>query len=176
MTTAAGSAAPGDPAAPAVALLARAQAGDRRALNDLLVHITPYVSRICAPIAKRHHPDAVQEALLAIYRGMHGLRDSAAFYGWVRTVAAREAVRAARRLADGSTGPLPDVGQHADPLDAVHIDDILSRLSDPHQQVLTLRVLGLNEDEMARTLHLPVGTVRSRLHRARHRFRQHWYG
>jgi len=33
----------------------------------------------------------------------------------------------------------------------------------------------LNEEEMARALRLPIGTVRSRLHRARHRFRQHWY-
>jgi RNA polymerase sigma-70 factor (ECF subfamily) len=173
VTAAAEGAASGDPAA---ALLARAQAGDRQALNDLLAHITPYVSRICAPIAKRHNPDAVQEALLAIYRGMHGLRDPAAFYGWVRTVAAREAVRAVRRLAACPAAPLTDVGQEAHALDAVHIDDILRRLSDPHQQVLTLRVLGLNEDEMARTLALPVGTVRSRLHRARHRFRQQWYG
>ncbi|NUS13226.1 MAG: RNA polymerase sigma factor [Streptomyces sp.] len=172
MTTAAGEATAEDPAAP---LLRRAQAGDPQALNDLLTHITPYVSRVCAPIAKRHNPDAVQEALIAVYRGVHGLRDTASFYGWVRTVAAREAVRAVRRLAPCEADTLPDVGQRTDPLDAVHIDDVLRRLSCQHQEVLTLRVLGLNEEEMARALRLPIGTVRSRLHRARHRFRQHWY-
>jgi RNA polymerase sigma-70 factor (ECF subfamily) len=40
--------------------------------------------------------------------------------------------------------------------------------------VLTLRVYGLNEEEMAKTLSLPVGTVRSRLHRARRRFQEAW--
>lgn len=164
-----------DPATSVVALLHRAQAGDPQALNDLLTHIAPYVSRICAPIAKQHNPDAVQEALIAVYRGLHGLRDTAAFYGWVRTVAAREAVRAVRRSAPCAPDALPEVRQQADPLDVVHIDDVLRRLSCQHQQVLTLRVLGLNEEEMARALCLPIGTVRSRLHRARHRFRQHWY-
>lgn len=176
MTAAGGDpAAEDDPAAALAALVHRAQAGDPRALNDLLSHITPYVARVCAPIAKRHSPDAVQEALIAVYRGLHGLRDTAAFHGWVRTVATREAVRAVRRLAPCAPDALPDVGDRADPLDAVHIDDVLRRLSSQHRQVLTLRVLGLNEEEMARALRLPIGTVRSRLHRARHRFRQHWY-
>ncbi|MGF1429817.1 RNA polymerase sigma factor [Kitasatospora sp. LaBMicrA B282] len=155
-------------------MLVRAQAGDRQALNDLIAHIAPYVSRVCTPIARRHGPDAAQEALFAVYRGVHGLRDTGAFYGWVRAIAVREAVRAVKLSAPAGEDVLPEVTQDANPLDVVHIDDILHRLSRQHRQVLALRVLGLPEEEIARLLQLPVGTVRSRLHRARRSFRAHW--
>ncbi|GAB3686629.1 RNA polymerase sigma factor [Streptomyces sparsus] len=165
-----------EPGAPAVtALLPRAQAGDHRAMNDLLLHIAPLVGRLCVPIARSHSSDAAQEAMLAIYRGLSGLREPTAFYGWVRAVTVREAIRTSKRLNQGSTDGLPDLAHAADPLDGVHITDVMERLPDQHRQVLTLRaVYGMNEQEMAATLSLPVGTVRSRLHRARRNFQDAW--
>lgn len=157
-------------------LLRRAQAGDRQAMNDLLLHIAPYVGRLCLPIAHGHSSDAAQEAMLAIYRGIHGLREPAAFYGWVRAVTVREAIRTSKRLSQGSADGLPDLAQDANPLDTVHISDVMDRLPDQHRQILTLRaVYGMNEQEMAATLSLPVGTVRSRLHRARRNFQDAWH-
>ena len=160
--------------APVDRLLPRARAGDEQAMNDLLLHITPYVTRVCRSVAHDNGSDARQEALLAIYRGLPGLREPAAVYGWVRSVTVREAVRTARRL--GRETPSPEVDSRHEPhsLDAVHINDVLDRMSEAHRQVLTLRVYGLNEVEMAETLALPVGTVRSRLHRARRRFQEAW--
>ncbi|MEV6808765.1 RNA polymerase sigma factor [Streptomyces sp. NPDC051132] len=157
-----------------LALLPRAQAGDEQAMNRLLTAITPYVARLCRSVTHDDGADATQEALLAIYRGLPTLREPAAFYGWVRSVTVREAVRTAKRA--GEEGPyVPvDADQDANPLDAVHISDVLERLSASHRQVLTLRAYGLNEEEMAQVLSLPVGTVRSRLHRARRRFREAW--
>ncbi|MFF4909107.1 RNA polymerase sigma factor [Streptomyces sp. NPDC001260] len=155
-------------------LVPRAQSGDEHAMNHLLDLITPYVRRICRSITRDDAADATQEALLAIYRGLGTLREPVAFYGWVRAVTVREAVRIARRFGEEQTCSDVD-GQHqANPLDAVHITDVLDRLSRPHRQVLTLRAYGLNEEEMAEVLELPVGTVRSRLFRARRRFQQAW--
>ncbi|ARP73724.1 RNA polymerase sigma factor [Streptomyces pluripotens] len=163
-----------EPRARVAALVDRAQAGDHRAMNDLLTEITPYVARVCFSIAGDNGSDAVQEALLAIYRGLGSLREPAAFYGWIRAVTTREAVRTAKRLRDEAASLQVDSGPLENPLDAVHINDVLDRLSEPHRQVLALRFYGLNEDEMARTLSLPVGTVRSRLYRARRRFQEAW--
>jgi RNA polymerase sigma factor (sigma-70 family) len=163
-------------AATVTALLPRAQAGDRQAMNDLLRHIAPFVGRLCLPIAQGHSPDAAQEAMLAIYRGIRSLREPTAFYGWVRAITVREAVRTSKRLGQGLTDDLPDLAQHANPLVNVHISDVMGRLPDHHREILVLRaVYGMNEQEMAAALSLPVGTVRSRLHRARRNFQDAWH-
>ncbi|TDC92862.1 sigma-70 family RNA polymerase sigma factor [Saccharopolyspora aridisoli] len=160
---------------PVLALLPRAQDGESQAMNELLTHITPYVARVCTSVAPHHSSDAMQEALLAIYRGLRTLREPAAFYGWVRSVTVREAVRTVKRLNDGTTHSPVEARHDSNPLDRVHINDVLERLSTPHREVLTLRAWGLSEEEMAETLRLPVGTVRSRLHRARRCFQEAWY-
>ncbi|GIF16352.1 RNA polymerase sigma factor [Actinoplanes teichomyceticus] len=154
-------------------LLSLAQSGDRPAMNELLTAITPYVSRLCRSIT-HDVADATQESLLAVYRGLGTLRDPAAFYGWVRSVTIREAVRTAKRSGTPAPYLSPESGPTTNPLDAVHISDVLERLPRSHRQVLTMRAYGLNEEEMAELLALPVGTVRSRLHRARLRFREAW--
>jgi RNA polymerase sigma-70 factor (ECF subfamily) len=57
----------------------------------------------------------------------------------------------------------------------VDIDDALARLPLPQRVVLVLRTLeGLTEQEIATTLGIPAGTVKSRLHRARAAFRKAW--
>ncbi|MCX5214403.1 RNA polymerase sigma factor [Kitasatospora sp. NBC_00240] len=158
------------------ALLVRAQAGDHRAANDLLRHIAAFVRQLCLPIAREHSADAAQDAMLAIFRGVRGLRDPTAFYGWVRAVTVREAIRTKKRLSQAPSDLLPNLAEDADPLDAVHISDVMERLPDHHRQILTLRaVYGLNEQEVAAALGLPVGTVRSRLHRARRSFQSAWH-
>ncbi|WP_406161575.1 RNA polymerase sigma factor [Streptomyces sp. NBC_00882] len=157
-------------------LLPRAQAGDREAMNDLLQHVAPLVVRHCQRVTRRHGPDAAQEAMLAIYRGIRGLREPKAFYAWARAIAVREAIRTNQRLGDFAAGDMPDLAQDSNPMAAVHISDVLDRLPNHHREVLTLRaVYGLDEQEMATALALPLGTVRSRLHRARQNFHYAWH-
>src|SRR4051812_23717664 len=83
----------------AVPLVRATQAGDALAMDELLVSVTPYVTRLCRPIALSSSEDAVQEALVAIFMGVRKVRDAQSFYGWVRTITVREAVRVARRTA-----------------------------------------------------------------------------
>lgn len=157
------------------ALVRAAQRGDPMALGELMEVLAPYVGRICGPIALQDGPDAAQEALIIILRGIGGLREPAALFGWVRVIAVREAVRVARRTARASTVPAEEIGAPGDPELAVDIADTLARLTPEHRAVLVLRdIEGLDELQAGRILSVPPGTVRSRLFRARRGFRKAW--
>src|SRR5258708_5745643 len=77
------------------ALVRAAQRGDRIAVADLRDALARYVGRVCGPIALQDGPDAAQEARIAIFRHLGGLREPGAIYRWARAVAGREADRAA---------------------------------------------------------------------------------
>lgn len=169
---------PWDVAAP---LVRAAQHGDALAMDDLLKLVTPYVTRLCTSIAPADTPDAVQESLLAVFRGLRGLRDPQACYGWIRAVTVREAVRVARRTAQETPADPEEIARLRDLLPAAgaeltaEVRDLLARLPVQHRAVLVLRDLeGLDERTMAELLHIPEGTVKSRLSRARSSFRKAW--
>lgn len=157
------------------AVVRRAQSGDLIALNDVLDAITPYVRRLCGPIALQDAPDAAQETLIVVLRRIGELREPAALFGWVRVIAVREAVRIAKQSSRNAPAALVEVPAPGDPALAVDIRDVLDRLSPEHRAVLMLRDLeGLDEKSAAEHLGVPVGTVRSRLSRARGSFRRAW--
>ncbi|MFE7329849.1 RNA polymerase sigma factor [Streptomyces sp. NPDC057565] len=159
----------------AVLLVRAAQRGDTIAMNELLDLLIPYAGRICTPIALADGPDAVQETLVAVFRGLRTLKEPAALYGWVRAIACREAVRVARRAARAVPADLTSLPGRGDPQLAADIDDTLARLSPEHRAVLVLRdIEGFDEQSAAALLGLRVGTVKSRLHRARDSFRKAW--
>ena len=152
-----------------------AQRGDALAMDELLGILAPYVARICGPVALQDGADATQEALLSVFRNIRQLKAPAALFGWVRSIAVREAVRIARQRQRAVVAELADVPSDADLELATDIEDVLRRLSPEHRAVLTLRhIEGLDEQEVSRVLAVPVGTVRSRLFRARGSFRSAW--
>ncbi|MFF4615981.1 RNA polymerase sigma factor [Nonomuraea jabiensis] len=156
--------------------VAAAQQGDALALDRLLDELAPYVRRLCARIAPAAADDATQEALLAIFRGLPSLRAPEAIMTWVRSVTVRTAIRLARRHDLEVTAAETLMGHHASsPEGLVDIDDALARLPVSQRAVLVLRTReGLSEQEIADTLEIPIGTVKSRLHRARAAFREVW--
>jgi RNA polymerase sigma factor (sigma-70 family) len=158
-----------------VRLVRAAQRGDGLAMAELLDVLAPKVMRWCGPIALQDAPDAAQQALIAIFRGLKGLREPAALYGWARAIAVREAVGVARRAAHHRGTALVDLPVRDDPMLAVDVSDLLNRLTPEHRAVLMLRdVEGLDERTAAKLLDLPTGTVKSRLSRARENFRKGW--
>jgi RNA polymerase sigma-70 factor (ECF subfamily) len=158
-----------------VDVVRRAQRGDLMALHEVLDALTPYVRRLCGPIALQDAPDAAQEALIIIMRNLKTVREPAALFGWVRVISVREAVRAARRSSRAVPAGMSELPAPGDPVLAADVRDVLNRLSPEHRAVLTLRDLeGLDEESAARMLRIPVGTVRSRLFRARASFRRNW--
>jgi RNA polymerase sigma-70 factor (ECF subfamily) len=156
-------------------LVVAAQRGDGLAMAELLDALAPAVGRWCGPIALQDAPDAAQEALIAVFRGLKGLRDPAALFGWARAIAVREAVRVARRAAREHPAELADLPAPDDPMLAVDVRDVLERLTPEHRAILMLRDLeGFDERSVADALGTPVGTVKSRLSRARDNFRKGW--
>lgn len=155
------------------AVVRAAQSGDPLAVNDLLDLLTPYVRRLCGPIALDEGADATQEALIVIVGNLRQLRAPEALFGWARTIAVREAVRIARRRS--SHAELADVPAAGDPQLVVDVADVLRRLAPEHRAILVLRELeGIDERSAARLLGVPVGTAKSRLSRARTSFRKEW--
>ncbi|MEU6862249.1 RNA polymerase sigma factor [Streptomyces sp. NPDC046876] len=156
-------------------LVRRAQKGDTMAVSELMEILAPYVGRVCGPIALQDGADAAQEAMIAIFKGIHQLKTPEALFGWARAIAAREAVRMARK--NQRTVP-SELVEEPDPRDAelaADIEDTLAKLSPEHRAVLVMRhIEGLDEQTVAGLLDMPVGTVRSRLYRARSMFRRAW--
>ncbi|MFQ5658597.1 MAG: sigma-70 family RNA polymerase sigma factor [Candidatus Methylomirabilales bacterium] len=131
--------------------------------------------------------DLTQEVFVKAYQALPGFRKGAAFSTWLFRIAHNHCLNALKgkgreismsRLAKDSANPNP-IARVADPsvsadqhleqreLQAV-IQEKLAELTPEHRAVLVLRdIQGLSYDEIASTLDLEGGTVRSRLHRAR---------
>jgi RNA polymerase sigma factor (sigma-70 family) len=155
-------------------LVRAAQQGDPTAIDALVRAISPYVGRVCGSIALERGDDAMQETFIAVLRNLRSLREPAALYGWVRSIAVRESVRQARRgdlAAEVVDGPAPDV----DLANVLDVRAVLAELKPEHRAVLVLRHMdGLPEAEVAAMLDVPRGTVKSRLSRARDDFAGRW--
>jgi RNA polymerase sigma factor (sigma-70 family) len=163
------------PPAIEAALVRVAQRGDPIAMAGLMDILAPYVGRVCGPIALQDGPDAAQEALIAIFKNLRGLREPAAIYGWARAIAVREAVRVARAAARAAPAELTEIPARGDPQLAADVRDVLARLTPEHRAVLVLRDLeGLDERAAGMLLDVPATTMRTRLFRARRSFRKAW--
>jgi len=156
-------------------LVRGAQRGDPLAMDALVRALAPRVGRLCGSIALQHGDDALQETLIAVLRHIGALRDPAALWGWVRRIAVHESVRVAQRAS--RVVPVEDVEQTgtSDIESSVDVRAVLADLPVDQRAILVLRDLeGMSEEEAARLLDAPVGTVKSRLHRARAAFRERW--
>ena len=151
-----------------------AQRGDPIALDGLVRALTPYVGRICGAVALERGDDAMQETFIAVLNNIGSLRDPAALHGWVRRIAVRQAVRQAR--AGEIAVETPDLpASEIDLSSVIDVRAVLADLTPEHRAVLVLRdVDGLSEADVAQLLHVPPGTVKSRLHRARTEFARRW--
>jgi RNA polymerase sigma factor (sigma-70 family) len=156
-------------------LVRAAQRGEPLAMAALLRALAPYVGRICGAIALDDGEDAMQETMIGVLKHLRSLREPAAVQGWVRRIAVREALKLARaRRALVAVEHLPERPAD-DAATRVEIADTLHQLSPQQRAVLLLRDLeGFSEAEAAALLEVEVGTVKSRLHRARTAFRRRW--
>lgn len=155
-----------------------AQRGDVVAMNALLTDLAPWVGRLCTSIALDRGADAMQETFIIVLRNLVTLREPAAFRGWVRRIAVREALRIVNAEHDLVVDEVPEGPSAIAVVDldgAMDVRDQLAALAPMHRAVLVLRDLeDLSEDETAAVLGVERGTVKSRLHRARSAFRAGW--
>ncbi|QFU02172.1 ECF RNA polymerase sigma-E factor [Halomonas sp. THAF5a] len=176
-------------------LVERAQKGDSRAF-DLLVK--KYQHKIIGLISRYVHDhaevqDVAQEAFIKAYRALGKFRAESAFYTWMYRIAINtaknylvskgrrppgsdldivdaEIVDHSGRLADAET---PEAAMARDQLQSA-IFEAIEALPDDLRTAITLRELdGLSYEDIAAIMQCPVGTVRSRIFRAREAVDQH---
>ncbi len=165
-------------------LVAAAQAGDHRALDQLLRRHRKRLLRMCERHCDRPEDaaDLLQETCLGIMRGLHGFRGDASFLTWAFLVVRSQASRLRRRrkARPQVERPLDEVPQRTvcetesperqvitERLQA-QFEDVVGKLSPLDRQVLVLRdIEECTAPEVAEELGLTVSAVKSRLHRAR---------
>ena len=161
-------------------LLIAARDGDREAFERFVAETQPDVWRLCRYLGDvEYADDLAQETYERAIGSIHRFRADGAARGWLLTIARRTCVdhtrRAGRRrrleravLSNATAGSLD--GSLADPdmSGRVDLDDLLAHLDDDRRSAFVLtQVLGLQYDEVAAVLECPIGTVRSRVARAR---------
>ena len=167
-----------------------AQSGETRAFDRLVLKYRPRVVELAMRYTRNRADaeDAAQEAMVRAFGGLQHFRCESAFYTWLYRIAsncARNVLKArARDLLNGTTDlsnddsaadPQTRLQELETPEDLTRADDVrgavsaaLGSLSEQHRTVITLREIdGLSYKEIASTLSIPVGTVRSRVFRAR---------
>jgi DNA-directed RNA polymerase specialized sigma24 family protein len=97
------------------------------AQGELMDALIPFLGRLCGPTALQDGRDAVQEALIAIFRNLGQLREPAAIFGWARAIAVREAVRVARQAARAIPAELAGIPAPGDLQIAADVADVLGR-------------------------------------------------
>lgn len=114
--------------------------------------------------------EVVQDAFAAVYERYSRLERPEAY---LRVTVLNGCRRALRRRILGRRQPIPP-GQHAD-LEVSHVIDAIRRLPDRQRSMVVLRYdLQLTDAEIAETLDVPIGTVKSTLFRALTTLRQEY--
>jgi RNA polymerase sigma factor (sigma-70 family) len=153
-------------------LVRRAQLGSAAAFERLVVLRGPNLHRYLVARLRSESDalDALQEALTAAWQGLPGLKKRELFWPWLVGIAANKAVDVARRR--GPPGhPNVDVGR--EDLSFLEFREAVSDLPPHFREILLLRYfLELSEEQVARSLGVRVGTVKSRTNRARKALRE----
>jgi RNA polymerase sigma-70 factor (ECF subfamily) len=160
-------------------LVVRCQLGEREAFDEIVARwqlpLWRYARQLAGSDAAAD--DATQDVWLRVLRGIARLRDGAKLRPWLFGIAHRVLMDRLREQYRMPLVPDDDVDLAAVPIDesALQLEsdlaalrDGLARLPALEGEVLTLFYLQqLSLDEVSQVLAVPVGTVKSRLHRAR---------
>jgi RNA polymerase sigma factor (sigma-70 family) len=153
-------------------LVLRAQSGEREAVDELVRMWQMRLWRLAFAKLNDHEAawDVAQDAWLAIIRGLPRLRQPEAFGCWAMRIVAKTASERMRRQQrhDNAIDRLSASAEQTKPT-ATGIDSqLLSYLPEAHTQTLVLYYWEqMSVAQIAETLDVPTGTVKSRLYHAR---------
>ncbi len=165
--------------------ISRACSGDESAFGWLLSRYRGRAVRLAAHVLRRpdEAEDAAQEAFIRAFRSIRSFRGQGRFYTWLYHIVVRVCLdrkRLARWSAEVSHEESMLFRTSHDPREAsdarLAVESLMDRLSAPMRAALVLRELeGMEYEEIAQVLEIPIGTVRSRLNTARAQFRELWH-
>ena len=170
-------------------LVARVQQGDKKAFDLLVLKYQLRVSKLVSRFLRNQSdvPDVVQEAFIKAYRALPNFRGDSAFYTWLYRIAINTAknhlVSQSRKSPANSIdvqdaedyGASEWLKEYASPerealateLEAT-ITQAMGELPSDLREAITLREIeGLSYEDIADVMDCPIGTVRSRIFRAR---------
>lgn len=170
-------------------LVKRVQSGDKNAFNLLVTKYQQKVANLVMRYVKNHSDvsDIVQEAFIKAYRALPNFRGDSAFYTWLYRIAvncAKNHLVANNRRPSSSNVDVDDA-ENYDAGDALRVNaspeklllseeiksvifKTIDKLPEDLRVAINLRELdGLSYEEIAEIMDCPVGTVRSRIFRAR---------
>lgn len=176
-----------------LSLVAACRAGDNEAFGELVRRYQDrlYPTALRLTGSNEDALDLLQEAFLRAYRKLGRFRGDSSFYTWLYRLTVNLALSARRRRplhgqTYGSSVNLdltadPTLGDPALPLERAErerqVQQALNDLAPDHRAVLVMKDLdGMRYEEIAETLGVPIGTIRSRLHRARSELRDRLQG
>jgi RNA polymerase sigma-70 factor (ECF subfamily) len=171
-------------------LVERVRQGDQRAFGILVEKYQRKLIRLLSRMVRDQHEieDIAQEAFIKAYRALPQFRGEAAFYTWLYRIAVNTAKnylssrgRAMQTVSDQAMNDddepderlvAQDIGNPETELlskqVAIAINQAVDALPEELRQAITLREIeGLSYEEIAETMACPIGTVRSRIFRAR---------
>lgn len=170
-------------------LVAKAQAGDKRAFEMLMAKYERRVTRLVATIVFNNEDveEVVQDTFVKVYRKLGSFRYESAFFTWLYKIAINSAKNTLLAKVSQTTPNAVVLDNFADldltielhdqhtPEHALShkqfgllLGDAMQSLPPGLRDALELRILeGCSYDEIANQLNCPVGTVRSRISRAR---------
>ena len=171
------------------ALVERVQKGDKKAFDILVLKYQQRVMNILSRYVRdpSEVQDLAQETFIKAYRALASFRGDSAFYTWVYRIAINTAKNFI--VAQGRRPPRDDIEaseaeqftgadglrEHASPERILLKDEIadmvfstIGELPEDLKMAITLREIeGLSYEEISETMSCPIGTVRSRIFRAR---------
>ncbi len=170
-------------------LVARAQKGDKTAFDLLVRKYQHKVAKLIARYVRdrREVEDVTQEAFIKAYRAIAGFRGESAFYTWLYRVA----VNTAKNYLESQGRRPPTTDVEVEGADVAELGERLREQATPERHLLTTEIAetvsraiqrlpedlrtalmlreieGLSYEEIAQVMECPIGTVRSRIFRAR---------
>ncbi len=164
-----------------VELIRKAAGGDQRAFLDLIV---PYQTRLLRRAQAllgnmEDAEDAVQEALIMAYRSLANFRGESGIYTYIYRIVinkCHDSVRKRRRIDSDSIEMVPLISDERVSISKNHelseesryLIEKINKLDKKYRQVLLMRYYDdLSYQEIADLVHISVGTVKSRLFKAR---------
>lgn len=170
-------------------LIADTLAGNAAAFEQLVLRYQDRLFNAMSHVAtaREEAEDVVQEAFIQAYVKLSTFQQSSSFFTWLYRIAFNLAISRKRKRREElsvdehreQTGrEVIDGGESAGERllreeRAVQVQAALSRLSEEHRAILVLREIeGCDYETIGAILDVPVGTVRSRIHRARMQLRE----